>query len=102
MKMIKTGIVTVAALGVLGLFPTLTWSQAPTAGQFSSPASLPADISLSGTSSEAPGSEPAAAEAPAASGNAAPVEPDPAYLVKKKKEEPVEGQQTKRIMWIAP
>ena len=100
MKMIKAGIVIVAPLVALGFFPTLGWSQAPTAGQFSSPASLPADTSLSSASSEAAASEPAA-EAPAASGDAAPAEPDPAYL-KKKKEEPVAGEQTKRIMWIAP
>jgi hypothetical protein len=100
-KIIKAGIVTVAPLVVLGLFPALTWSQAPIAGQFSSPASLPPGASLSGASSEAPASEPAAAEAPAASGNAAPAEPDPAY-VKKKKEEPVEGEQTKRMMWVVP
>jgi hypothetical protein len=102
MKMIKAGMIIVAPLVVLGLFPTLTWSQVPTSGQFSSPASLPVDTSLSGASPEAPASEPAAAEAPAASGNAAPVEPDPAYVVKKKKEEPVEGEQTKRMMWVVP
>jgi hypothetical protein len=101
MKMIKASIVIVAPLLALGLFPTLTWSQAPTAGQFSSPASLPPETSLSDALSEAPASEPPAAEAPAASGNAAPAEPDPAYL-KKKKGGPVEGQQTKRMMWIAP
>ena len=100
-RMRKAGIIIVAPLVVLGLFPTLTWSQAPTAGQFGSPVSLPPDTSLSDASSEAPASEPPVAEESAASDNAAPAEPDPAYL-KKKKEKSVQGQQTKRMMWVIP
>ena len=83
----------------LGLSPVLAWSQTAVPDQFSAPALLQPSTSLSDSTPE-----PTAGEPPSNSGNAVAPDPDPAYLKKyqKKKEYPVEGEQTKRMLWVVP
>jgi hypothetical protein len=83
----------------LGLSPVLGWSQTAVPDQFSAPALLQPSTSLSDSTPE-----PTAAEPPSNSENAAAPDPNPAYLKKyqKKKEDPVEGEQTKRMLWVVP
>jgi len=93
----KAGIVVLLGPLVFGIFPALVWSQAPTPGQFSSPAPLPIGNPLSDSS------EPVAGESPSANASAPAADPNPAFKAyQKKKKVPAEGEQTKRMLWVAP
>jgi hypothetical protein len=93
----KAGIAVLLGPLVFGIFPALVWSQAPTPSQFSSPAPLPAGTPLSDSS------EPVAGESPSANAGAPAADPNPAFKAyQKKKKAPSEGEQTKRMLWVAP